>query len=382
MKKVFIVIMATIFLSHFPYKSIQAQNLIKNGSFEEKAYCPSNFNQQKLRILNHWTQPNTATPDYFNRCSDLAGVPNNTFGEQEALDGDAYAGLVTYADSQRNYREYLQQKLIRPLTKGELICVEFWVSSGDKSAYVSDGFGAHFSKSPLQSNRKTLFEVRPQVQNPNLHMLDDQNQWVKISDTFRAEGGERYITIGSFKSDGIHYLIKRTKANAEMSASTWAYLYVDDVVVKPVNKRSDCSCQNDLIKAELTDPPVQLSAFKTIENKVVYFEFDDSTLTEEGRLVLDDAAYQLRNHAFMFVEVNGHADVMGREGYNVELSKNRAIAVVKYLKEKGVDPNRLHIRYHGSAVPAEKLNTAEARARNRRVEFAILESLFMKVETP
>jgi len=380
MRKKFLKFIALLLFGLSFIHSTKAQNLIRNGSFEEKSYCPSNFNQQKLRILNHWTQPNSATPDYFNACSELAGVPINTFGEQVALDGEGYAGLVTYADSQRNYREYLQQKLSRPLAAGELICVEFWVSCGDRSAYVTDGFGAYFSKSAIQSNRKTIFEVNPQVQNPNLHMLDDQQQWVKISDTFYAEGGEQYLTIGSFKSDGIQYLIKRTMSDPSMTAATWAYLYVDDVVVKSVGKRSECSCQNDLIKAELTDPPMQLSQFKTIENKVLYFDFDDSTLTKEGQVILDEVAYQLRNHQYMFVEVNGHADVMGREGYNVELSRNRAVAVVRYLKEKGVDPNRLKINFFGSAIPAEENNTAEARARNRRVEFAILESMFVKVE--
>ncbi|MEO0405198.1 MAG: hypothetical protein AAF193_10035, partial [Bacteroidota bacterium] len=140
-----------------------SQNLVKNASFEERSYCPVNFNQQRLRILTSWQQPNNATPDYFKECSKEAGVPENLFGNQVALEGEAYAGIVTYASSKRNYREYLQQKLTRPLKPGEIVCVEYWLSAADRALYVTDGFGAHFSKTPLNSHTQKIFEVRPQV---------------------------------------------------------------------------------------------------------------------------------------------------------------------------------------------------------------------------
>lgn len=359
---------------------VHAQNLVKNPSFEDSNHCPSNFNQQKLRIIKDWTQPSSATPDYFKACSKSAGVPENIFGEQPALEGQAYAGIVTYANSKKNYREYLQQKLSRPLGNGELICVEFWVSCADKSLFVTDGFGVHFSKSPLSSHSQKIFEVRPQVKNPGLHLLDPQDRWVKISDTFYATGGEQYMTLGSFTPDGIQYLMMRTAAQGAEGTSEWAYLYVDEVVVKSVEKREDCSCLNDQIKAEVTDPPRQLSAYREIEDHVLYFDFDDSTLTEESSFELDKVASMLRNHPYRYVEVNGHADVVGPEGHNIKLSKNRAIAVIRYLKEQGVDPNRLKIVYHGSSLPAIDELSASARAKNRRVEFTIRESVFIKVD--
>ncbi|MFM1932170.1 MAG: hypothetical protein RL226_1473, partial [Bacteroidota bacterium] len=103
-----------------------SQSLVKNGSFEEMSYCPTDFNTSTLKVVNGWIQPNRATPDYFNACSKQAGVPKNFVGNQQALDGDGYIGLVTFAGSKRNYREYLQTKLTRKLGAGEQVCVEFW----------------------------------------------------------------------------------------------------------------------------------------------------------------------------------------------------------------------------------------------------------------
>lgn len=359
---------------------LHGQNLIQNGSFEDSQYCPSNYNQQKLRILKGWTQPTNATPDYFKSCSREAGVPDNIFGNQPALQGEAYAGIVTYSNTKRNYREYLQQKLSRPLAAGEMVCVEFWLSPADKSLFVTDGFGAHFSKAPLKSHKQTIFDVKPQVANPYLHILEDNERWVKISDVFNATGGEQYVTFGGFKPDGVHYLLKRTAAEGADGTSSWAYVYVDDIVIKPIKNREECSCLVDEIKAGLTDPPRQLAEYREIEDRLLYFDFDDSTLTSESKIQLDQVAEMLRTHPYRYVEVNGHADIVGREGYNIQLSKNRAIAVLAYLKENGVDPNRMKIVYHGSSQPAVDNTTAAGRAQNRRVEFTIREHEYVRMK--
>ncbi|MEZ4799205.1 MAG: hypothetical protein R2809_05360 [Flavobacteriales bacterium] len=74
-----------------------AQNLVENGSFEDKSYCPSNYNLQQLRSVSGWSQLNEGTPDHFATCSDKVGVPKNIFGYQNAQDGEAYVGMAAYS---------------------------------------------------------------------------------------------------------------------------------------------------------------------------------------------------------------------------------------------------------------------------------------------
>lgn len=358
-------------------KSINIEELIQNSSFEEKAYCPVNFNQQSLNQIKSWWQAGRGTPDYFNVCSEKAGVPSNTFGEQEARDGEAYAGLVTYSAGKKNYREYLQSKLKRPLQSGEKICVEYFVSTGDKSRYVTDGIGLHFSKGKIKGKGDKLVDARPQIRNLNLNLLDGFGTWVKISDMFIAQGGEQYITMGNFDSDVMTTVLKRT--DNDPSLNKWSYIYIDDLSVYPVQNREECSCANDIISKTITDPPKQLSESRQIEISFVTFDFDESTLDQETKDKLDEVAGAMYKNNSLFVNVVGHTDIMGAEEYNLKLSKERANSVLDYLKFKGVDPVRLKIDYKGSKMPKAPNSTEEGRQQNRRVEFEILQYSFEKV---
>lgn len=358
-----------------------AQNLVLNGGFEVKKYCPTTYNTTSLKTLEGWRQPSDATPDHFDVCNtNKAGIPGNIAGSQQAFEGDAYAGLVTYTSTKRNYREYIQTKLKRKLSAGELVCVEFWVSAGDLAVYVTDGFGAYFSKTAVKGKGQQLIEVRPQVSNPSLHILDVTDQWVKISDTFVAQGGEEYVTFGNFLPDQAISKLQRTELDGADASSNWAYIYLDEVVVRSVGERSECSCVNDRIKMEVHDPPLQLSETSEINLETIYFAFDDSTLSVEAMKILDETVSLMSSNRYLLVRVNGHTDVIGREGYNVTLSEHRAEAVLSYLKYQGIDPSRLELHWFGSEEPAADNETAKGRAMNRRVDFAVLQRRYVLVE--
>lgn len=360
---------------------ITAQNLVKNGSFEEKKYCPTSYNTTSLKTSTGWKQPSEATPDHFDACNtNKAGVPDNIAGEQLAFDGEAYAGLVTYTSTKRNYREYLQSKLTRKLGAGEMVCVEFWISAGDYALYVTDGLGVYFSQSAVRGRGQQLIDATAQIENPRLHIIDQTEHWVKLSDTFIAKGGEQYVTIGNFKEDRLISKLKRTVMDGAQESSNWAYVYIDDVQIHSVKSREECSCVNDKIRSEVHDPPLQLSETEEISLQTVYFAFDDSTLSAQAKADLEATATLLRQNKYMIIRVNGHTDVIGREGYNDQLSENRAKAVMNYLKYLGVDPARLELHWYGSEEPAAENDTAEGRAQNRRVDFAVLLRNYVLVE--
>jgi outer membrane protein OmpA-like peptidoglycan-associated protein len=65
--------------------------------------------------------------------------------------------------------------------------------------------------------------------------------------------------------------------------------------------------------------------------------------------------------------IDGHTDDVGRRLYNLELSQKRAQAVTDYLVARGVDEDKITMRYHGERYPVVKNNSAANRATNRRV---------------
>ena len=360
--------------------TLNAQNLVPNPSFEEKSYCPSNFNQQQLKSLSSWSQVNEGTPDHFSSCSQKVGVPNNLFGVQSAKEGESYAGMAVYSPTQRNYREYLTTKLTRALNPGEMVCIEMYISTADYSKYVTDAFGLVLSENKLSQVRNQVIPYSQSLANPKLHMLDAYNEWVLISDVYTAKGGEQFLTIGNFKSDKELKILSRTRDSGAKDENRWSYIYVDNVSVKSVVKKELCSCENDLIKSLVVDPPLELSEYDKIKLDDIYFDFDKSDLKEDALVKLNDVYSLLRKNKAMYLEIDGHADVIGNDAYNLELSKKRAEAVIEHLVKRGIDRGRLNINYFGSKVPAVNEDTDQARAQNRRVEFQVLEHKYMLVQ--
>ena len=72
------------------------------------------------------------------------------------------------------------------------------------------------------------------------------------------------------------------------------------------------------------------------------------------------------------IEIQGHTDDVGDEGFNQRLSQKRAEAVRDWLIKAGIAADRLTAKGFGEAKPAVPNTTAEGRSKNRRVEFAIL----------
>jgi OmpA-OmpF porin, OOP family len=357
-----------------------AQNLVPNPSFEEKAYCPVNFNQQSLRVVNGWKQLNEGTPDYFNGCAEVVGVPKNMFGEQPGHTGVGYMGMAIYSPSKRNYREYMEAKLSRPLTAGEMVCIEMYVSAADYCKYVVDGLGATLSAQTLKQDRYYCVNEKGVMQNPRLHMLDECGEWFLLSDVYTAKGGEEYITIGNFKMDRDMKILSRTKEMGAKENSNWAYVYIDDVSVKPIKKKEECSCENDFLATMVVDPPLELSEYDHIKLDAILFDFDQDVLKPEAIVQLEEVYKLLRKNRSMYLEIDGHADIIGDDGYNVELSKRRADRVISYLTDKGISKERLNEKAFGSAQPTAENSTSEGRAQNRRVEFQILKKRFELVQ--
>ncbi len=358
-----------------------AQNLVINGSFETKSYCPSNFNQQSLNTIAGWWQATDGTPDYFHSCSDKAGVPNNVFGQQPAKDGEAYAGLVTFSvGNKRNYREYLQSKLTRPLMAGEMVCIEMSVNAADYCNYITDGIGILLTEKRVESNLQTELSYMATMSNPRFNMLDESNEWQLLSDVYTAKGGEEYITVGNFKADKELKVIRRTEDLSDKGYGTWSYMYIDDVKVRPVQRKLECSCENEYLASIAVDPPLELGEYKKIKLDAVLFDFDDDALTDDALQQLEEVYILLKKNRAMFMEFSGHTDVMGPDGYNMGLSQRRAQRVIDHLVSKGINAQRLQLTFYGKQQPVANNDTDVGRHQNRRVEFQLLEKKFELIQ--
>jgi outer membrane protein OmpA-like peptidoglycan-associated protein len=102
--------------------------------------------------------------------------------------------------------------------------------------------------------------------------------------------------------------------------------------------------------------------------KVVYFGVDKSVVMTKYTKDLDEVVIIMNNHTDVSVSVEGHADAVGSDAYNLKLSEKRADYVINYLKKKGIAQERLVKKFFGEANPVGNNKTAVGRAQNRRVE--------------
>ncbi|GAA3958983.1 flagellar protein MotY [Allohahella marinimesophila] len=107
--------------------------------------------------------------------------------------------------------------------------------------------------------------------------------------------------------------------------------------------------------------------FRQVEKTAVYFDVNESVLSEKGKAALKRAVdYALADPSVTAVYVDGHADGSGRRISNRRLSKDRAEAVTAYLEQLGLPNEKINTRYHGERYPVAKNDNKPNKARNRR----------------
>jgi peptidoglycan-associated lipoprotein len=106
----------------------------------------------------------------------------------------------------------------------------------------------------------------------------------------------------------------------------------------------------------------------SLQNRVVYFDFDSSEVLPEYREVLKQNARYLVDNPDARVRLEGHTDERGSREYNIGLGERRAQAVRQVLMLQGVSAGQISTVSYGEERPAVLGSDEEAWALNRRVE--------------
>jgi len=270
MKKITLLIIAELLTC-----SLFSQNLIKNGSFEDFYRCPDNYLvDYQAKFLPSWTMPTNGTPDYFNKCSkNMVGVPQNFMGSIFPAHGDGFVGLVildspnlketiSYKDYLKrdinlpvtitnkrkkkdkpkevkpiNYREYIQTQFTLPLQRGNMYLISFKYAFPNYSTFISNRLGVLLSREKVKQ-KSGVINYKPQLCLDSTILNFVPGVWHEFKDTFRAYGGESFITIGNFYDDQQTSTILNdisdvnTIMQQTILANQIAYVYIDDVKVE------------------------------------------------------------------------------------------------------------------------------------------------------
>lgn len=112
----------------------------------------------------------------------------------------------------------------------------------------------------------------------------------------------------------------------------------------------------------LEDPSSPLS------DRIIYFEYDSSTLSEDAMALLEAHAAYLADNPQRRLLVEGHTDERGSREYNLALGERRAESVKQALTLAGARANQVDTVSYGEESPAVMGSSETIWAENRRAE--------------
>jgi OOP family OmpA-OmpF porin len=140
---------------------------------------------------------------------------------------------------------------------------------------------------------------------------------------------------------------------------------LDDDKDGVVNLNDSCPDTPEGFKVDEVGCPI----VKTLK---LHFEFGSAKIAPESEAVVAEYAQFLKESPSYKAIVMGHTDNVGSDQSNKALSEARAQSVKAMLVENGIDPQRLKTEGKGESQPVASNDTAEGRAKNRRIEVWLL----------
>ncbi|HET9487304.1 MAG TPA: hypothetical protein VFO54_07720, partial [Chryseosolibacter sp.] len=239
------------------------QNLVPNHSFEHYKQLPCQLNAFLIQDLIHdWAQPLRTTTDYWSTLIDSTCFLNPSNVNAAPRTGNGMAGLIT-ADIQMGnkiqYREYLEVKLLQPLTRGSFYHVEYYAKNTPVAQNInvlrSNNLGVAFTESEVMNLSRTNAPEHLLIKSAIKYREIADDKWNKVGGCFRADSTYLYLLIGNFEPlDSTKVMQLTFNSNNGV-----AYYFIDDVKVEKLPY--DVSHLEEFITYCHEEPFIKLDAF-------------------------------------------------------------------------------------------------------------------------
>ncbi len=355
-------------------------NMIQNGSFET-------INKKikgggMIDYATGWSSPTDSKADVFSAKakSDEYSTPANLYGDTDPLEGSSYAGVIMYSYKDDAPRQYLQAQLTEKMKEDKVYCVKMNVMLSMLSKYSSNNLGIYISKKPLTLEDIEAYNIEPQIIHSQNRIFDEQFDWEAICQTYIADGGEEYITIGNFAATDAteNEKVKKPKGITGTQARG-AYYYIDDVSVMNMAGVESCECELDaggnainVVYSIETSTDMDSDVSQDIERTRVYFDDGSDVISELAMADIIKITELLREHPKYKVKVIGHTDPVEEAKVTGNVSLNRANAVRDALVANGAAEGKLLVVGVQDFEPITSDATSAGQAQNRRVMFTVI----------
>jgi outer membrane protein OmpA-like peptidoglycan-associated protein len=349
------------------HNSLNAQNLLVNGSFEDENICT----EYKVDCAPEgWLVNDDVFFSYFKDA-------NRSHTGIHCMAIEAGHAVKPYK------RTFIRSQLLCGLRKNNEYSVEFFIKSPHP---LLDSTGIYFTSVDFLFNNDKLQNITPSVYLKDVETnFKRDSSWQRVEFVYKANGSETFITIANFSKKDITGPTGITMENN-------FFIFIDDVSVVPLNPKEELCDDWQTTKQKIYDqderheflrrkikigrinPPDSIRLNKntvfTVDTLVIpdiLFETGKADLHPESFLLLDSFGRKMVSTHLDSVIVEGHTDNTGSNELNERLSLERAETVKRYLQNKASYPV-IVARGWGYKKPVAGNETPEGRKQNRRVE--------------
>jgi OOP family OmpA-OmpF porin len=233
-----------------------------------------------------------------------------------------------------------------------------------RAAAIDEGENEHEWDDAAIFARKGLAAARGTVVAP-----EELSNW-KIPGPRTGELADARARLVAALDGGARDRVPGPAAHAQVSFDCW--------VEEEAEADTNNSCRAEFLKtlpllqpvaaAPAAPAPAPAPAAKTYQ---IYFAFDKSTLTPEGRQTVDGLIADLKANPSATIHIVGKADRSGSDAYNQKLSERRAKVVTDALAAGGIAANRITPSAVGEAQPPVPTADGVKEPRNRVVEVSM-----------
>lgn len=358
-------------------------NMIENGGFEN---LDGKLKRKGgIEVAKGWKSPTATNADLYSETvqGSPVSVPKNDHGDQSALNGQNYAGVMWWSYMNKEPRSYLSAKFKKMLKKDQKYCIRYYVSLSDLSKYGTDQLAAYVSKMVVKKDDASSLTYEAQVPAMRTRIFDDLYGWQGVCGVYEAKGDEQFIIIGNFaaneKTNNVK--IKRPKGETRVQQAN-AYYYIDDVSVVPIKSMSECSCEqvdkaaSEFIYSRKVAVNKSLPPAAQLDQGAVYFKRFNRNIDGSFMPMLNELVEVMKADPTIKIRLVGHSDATEVDRIRMrpdlmDIDKERAEAVKAVFTDAGVAGERIVVAGQKGDSPAGEGDDEVAQSKNRRVEFEI-----------
>lgn len=331
-----------------------AQNLLKNPSFEKGGMSKNHFPLSRVR---NWRNPTIATPDFLSN-REIHLDYKTPFGEK-------FIGLVYVDFLDRYHAEYAESaKFKEQLEPGKAYCLRFHTYLDEKMIWSTKEIHVAFTRHATINRFKWRMLKKPNyVKFNDSSKLKVAGEWVHWAAVYNAKGKEGHLILGFFE-DTIPLTRIRPEFTRYVPTSYYAF---DNLELFEVEDTSECTCERP--KQYYEADAIEFENEFIVENRwinSIQFDLNSSKLTESSKLELKKFSQYLQQMYKVSIKVVGHTDTTGTDSANQLLSLSRARSVKRFLVRNGIDKERISVKGYGSSHPV-----SSDPKENRRVEILL-----------